>query len=151
MIAAGDVETYEKKGEIYEPVLNAQKFLQGCIINEKTKKPHIFNNKKAMWQYILEKGQAQAKRKKTYNIYFHNAQYDFYSIADLTDKNLQFYSNKPFIVTYNINGHQAIKFLDTLSIYRMPLKQVGEMIGYPKGELPTQNIKIPDIQTRIVT
>jgi len=33
---------------------------------------------------------------------------------------------------------EAIKFLDTLAIFHMPLKKIGEMIGFPKQEMPTE-------------
>lgn len=145
MIGAIDIET---RG------LNAQAYITGCLILENHKKAEHYTNSKELWQRVLQLGIQEARRNKVLTIYSHNAQYDTAGYIDLNDTHLKIYSNKPFIWSYqltkeelekqgipnkNNNQHkEIIKFLDTYSIYKMPLKALGELIGTPKTDTPEE-------------
>lgn len=139
MIIGVDIETYEKKDKYgaYEPVLDARKFICGAIIKE-TGKKKLFFKKEDLWNYIIELGKKEKKRGKVLSVYAHNHEFDFNGYADFKDKNLKIISSNPFIASYQINGEDYIKFLDTYAIYRMPLKKVGEVIGIKKLEMPSK-------------
>jgi hypothetical protein len=117
--------------------LDSRKVLTTCILKENGKVKHFYNPKKA-WGYILESGRKEQKRGKVLNIYAHNMQYDYYGFADLSDKNVEFFSFAPFIANYKINGKRAINFLDSYAIFKMPLKELGDMIDLPKLDLPEE-------------
>jgi hypothetical protein len=127
LIAAIDTETQG---------LDCTKFITGCLLKQNTKKPKIYDTKQAMWQDILRIGRKEKHRGKTLTIYAHHMAYDFYAIADLEDTNLQILSQKPFIASYNENNQETIKFLDTMNLYPMSLKKVGEIIGLHKIDTP---------------
>ena len=101
MIVAVDIET---KG------LDCTKYVSGCLIKEDKKKPEVYHKKEELWNRILELGRKQKKRGKMLNVYSHNATYDFYGYADLTDKNIKYFSHKPFIVSYNEDNQQPNNF-----------------------------------------
>jgi len=131
LIITGDIET---RG------LDAREFILGCLyIN--SKKQEYFTRKEDMWNRIIELGIIEAKKKRVLTIYFHNCQFDFYGIANLEDKNIWYHSLKPFIATYRINEKIIIKFLDSLGIFKMNLKELGDIIGKPKLETPDKFIK----------
>lgn len=128
MICSCDIETQG---------LDARKFLMGTLIREdRINKPEVFFDKKDMWQYILELGRACKKRERILNLYAHNHNYDFHGYADLKDKNIQWFCQSPFIASYKENGKETVKFLDTYAIFKMPLKELGEMTGLEKMEMP---------------
>lgn len=128
MIIAVDIETQG---------LDATKFLMGAIYKENgTHK--VFYDKKELWNYIIELGKREAKRQRMLSVYAHNAQYDFYGYADITDPNITYYSHNPFIASYKHEGKEIINFLDLMGIYRMSLAKVGEIIGIEKKEMPEQ-------------
>jgi len=119
--------------------LDATKFIMGCLMKQGCKKPEFFYSKEALWKRVLALGKAESKRGKVLNVYSHNAQYDFYAYADLKDKHLKFYSDRPFIVAYQDDfKRESIMFLDTMSIFRMSLKRLGDMIGLEKMEMPNE-------------
>lgn len=124
MICAVDIETSG---------LNAQKYILGCVITERNKSPQIFNSPNKMWNYIKELGKKEAKRDKSLFVYGHNHEYDFYGYAQLEDSNIKYYSLNPFIAQY-----ENIYFLDSFAIYRMSLKEVGNIIGHSKFETPIE-------------
>lgn len=143
MIISYDIENYkknEKTGE-YEPYLDATgKYFTLGVVYKETGGHKVFTDRKEMWKYIIELGLKEQKRGKRLIAYAHNSRYDFYQIADLTDRNLKWFSEDPFICGYyqNENGQnkEIIKFLDTMSLFHMSLKKVGEIIGFPKTEIP---------------
>ena len=128
MIIAVDIET---KG------LDARNFILGCLIDEDGNK-RVFYNKKDLWSYIINLGKKMGERKKVLSVYSHNASYDFYGYADLSDRNIKFYNHNPFIAVYIDKGKEIIKFLDSIGIYKMSLRAVGEIIGIPKMEMPLE-------------
>ena len=128
MIAVVDIET---KG------LDARKFVTACIMKENGTKKHFYK-KEDLWNYILELGKRESKRKKVLNLYAHNHEYDFYGYADLNDSHLKFFCFRPFIASYEINGIRNINFLDSYAIFKMSLKRLGEIIGLEKMELPIE-------------
>lgn len=182
MDIAFDVETYEKKGSAYYPVLDGtgKHFLIGSITNDKGKSK-VFYDRKDMWNYILEQGRKARRNGHTIYAYAHNIKYDFFNIFQM-DKNLVIISEFPFIATYYVKvkkeikeekwkkyrayldmskkrysyqirdgvvyidlKEEAVRFIDSLSIFRMSLKRVGEMIGIEKLELP-KKLKKEEIQ-----
>ena len=64
MIGAYDVETYEKKGDYFVPVLNCKKFYCGSLILEGRKTAEFFIEPQSMWQRIIELGRNCSKSKK---------------------------------------------------------------------------------------
>ena len=128
MIIAIDIETAG---------LDARKFVVACLMKENGK-TKVFYKKEDLWNYIIDLGMKEKKRKKVLTIYSHNAQYDFYGYANVKDRNLKWYSHRPFIVSYMNGDKEIIKFLDTLSIYKMPLQKIGEIIGLKKMEMPME-------------
>lgn len=128
MIAVVDIET---KG------LDARKFVTACLIKENGKKKHFYK-KEDLWKYIIALGKKEMKRKKVLNLYAHNHEYDFYGYANLNDKNLEFFSFRPFIASYYYKKKRAVNFLDSYAIFKMPLKKLGEMINLPKKDLPIE-------------
>ena len=122
MIASFDCETtLIKSGE--KPT-----FKLGYIYIENRKKGECFYNKTKMWERIIELGKKEHKRGKTLTIYAHNIAFDFFQIANLNDKHIKYFSHRPFIASYNYEEREIIKFLDTMSIFRMSLKKMGELI-----------------------
>lgn len=117
--------------------LDCQKFILGSVVDENFKNK-VFYKKKELWNYILDRGEKEKKRKKVLNVYSHGNPFDFYGFADLQDKNLKYYSDTPFIAAYCSKEEdiEYIKFLDTHSIYRMNLKRLGEIIGLEKLDKP---------------
>lgn len=137
--------------------LNAKNFIMGSIVKDNTKKPIVFYDKVEMWNYIIKLGIETAKRKKTLNVYAHNIKFDSAGIFNFSDNHLKIISNNPFIWSYELNDDECIKnnikpsvesekkeiikFLDTYSIFPMNLKELGDMIDYPKLEIPEKLIK----------
>lgn len=135
MIGFYDVETYEGN----KPILDARKFKIGCLILNNRRKAEFYEKKEELWNRIIQIGKAERKRNKNFLLYAHNAIYDFHSIANLKDTNIKFFCYpRPFIVDYIIKNRTAIKFLDTMSIFKGSLKELGEKVGLPKLELPNE-------------
>lgn len=111
-------------------------FLMGCITDENYK--HIvFYKWEELWEKILELSKKAQEQKKTLNIYGHNlGGFDFWSCCDWKDKRLIYFSERPFIATLKEDNKEQAKFLDTHSIFRMPLKKLGELVNLPKLETP---------------
>lgn len=126
MFIAVDVETQG---------LDARKFLMGSLVKESGRK-EVFYNKKDLWNYIIELGKKERQRGKVLTVYSHNAQYDFYSYADLSDIHLKFYNFKPFICSYIEDEKEIIKFLDSMALFRMSLESLGNIIGFKKMDMP---------------
>ena len=150
MLAVVDIETQG---------LDATKFVTACLLLENGKKEHFYT-KEDLWNRIVELGEKEHKRNRVLNLYGHNHEFDFYGYADLTNTHLQFFSFRPFIASYSIKGKRAINFLDSLAIFRMSLKKLGDMIGLEKLETPEEFIEgkeltlseIKDLEpTQIVT
>jgi len=128
MIIGIDIETWG---------LDARKFLCGCIVKDNAEKAEVFLKKEDLWNRVLELMQKQQDRKKSLCIYSHNAAYDTAGYINLLDKNLKFFSHRPFIWAYTDEHKKEIcKFLDTMSIYPMSLEAVGELIGHEKMNMP---------------
>jgi len=128
MIISVDIETCG---------LDATKFIMGCLIKENGVK-EVFYKKEDMWNYIIELGKKEAKRKKVLNVYAHNHSFDFHGYADLNDPKIVWFCMRPFIAAYKHEGREIIKFLDSLAIFRMNLKSVGELIELPKLDTPEE-------------
>ena len=129
VIVAVDIETQG---------LDATRYIIGCLIRNDRTKPEFYTNKNDLWNRLLSIARAEQTRGKTLTVYAHNHQYDFYGYADLNHKGIKIYSERPFIVSLYENDKEIIKFLDTLSLYRMPLKEVGKLVGLEKLETPKQ-------------
>jgi hypothetical protein len=119
-------------------------FVMGSIVSNEWKKPKTFTKKEDMWNYIMELALKEEKRGHKLNIVAHNTEYDFYAIADLTDKRIKFTSSvngsggkTPFLVNI-INKDKKIigTFLDTYSIFKMSLAKASRLIGKQKGITP---------------
>lgn len=129
MILAVDIETQG---------LNATKFLCGATMKE-TGKKELFYDKNELWNYIINLGYKERRRKRTLTVYAHNHEFDFYGYADLNDSNIVINSTNPFIVSYIVDGKVLVKFLDSMSLYRaLPLSKVGEIIGLEKLDMPKE-------------
>ena len=114
--------------------LDATKFIMGCIMRE-SKRNKIYYDKHDMWLELIRLGKQEKKRGKVLNVYGHNLGYDFYGIADLEDKGIHYFCERPFIAEYkNKEGETIIHFIDNMGIYRKALAKVGEMIGFEKME-----------------
>ena len=172
-----DVETLKNENGKIIPVLDATgKYLAlGCILRD-TGGSETFYDKKEIWKGILKEGEKAFKRGKKLHVYGHSMRYDWYNIADIKDKNIKWFSENPFIVSYmkevkkEFNDLESlkkwmyyakiehirydmkqigkkyiitykkemIKFGDSMSLYRMSLKKMGEIIGHKKMEMPME-------------
>lgn len=141
MIIAIDTETQG---------LDARKFLIGSLVKENGSSK-FFYKPEEMWKYIIDLGYAERKRGKNLIVYAHNMEYDFYAIANLTSYNLKWKCTYPFIVDYVDvdSGERIIRFLDSMSIFPMSLKKVGDIIGLPKLEMPEELIITADNSKKI--
>ena len=155
----------EKKKGMFYPILNSREFTLGCAITETGEKV-LFENYKHMWNWLVKKISENAMMGKRTFIYGHNIEYDFYGIAkdEFLNEDLKVICYMPFFATWFCKGMRqqkpkvfehcnsknkervAIKekevkdnwgyFLDTWGFFRMPLKQVGEILGHSKLEMP---------------
>lgn len=137
MIIAIDTETYkynEAKG-VYEPVLNTQEFTIGCAKTD-TGITKFFYEAETMRKWLINTIQKNKKNGKRTFIYAHNHEYDFYAIwkNDLLNPKMKYICYNPFISIYDKKGY----FLDTMAFYRMSLRDVGEILRFPKMELPNK-------------
>lgn len=121
MIIAVDTET---RG------LDTRKFVCGSLVTE-AGGSEVFMSRTEMFNRIIEIIEKEKKRgKKTY-VYAHNHEYDWYVYArdNWEKKGIQYLNFKPFIAIYKESGY----FLDSYSLFRMSLDNLGKMIGVPKG------------------
>jgi len=126
MIIAVDTETQG---------LNARRFLMGSIVKTKGRE-EVFYSKEKMYKRIIELGEQERKRGKLLTVYAHNHLYDYIAYSNLHDKKNHFYSERPFIVTHIDNNKEVVKFLDSLSIFKMSLEEAGKILGYQKTITP---------------
>lgn len=123
MIIAVDTET---RG------LNATKFVCGCVATEKGTKE--FFTPIETYDYIIDLVEREAKRgHKTY-VYGHRHEYDFYAYAKdrYREKGWRYLNFNPFIAIWKNKGY----FLDSHSLFKMSLKELGLSIGLQKMETP---------------
>lgn len=127
MIIGFDTETigFREEGE-------ENNFRLGTIYTE-TGKEHIYFSKNAMWDKILELGQQEEQKGKNLYAYAHNLWYDLSQIANLNDKNIEYYSFQPPIIQ-----RKNIKFLDTTMLFKGSLVKMAQTIGEEKKEIPTK-------------
>jgi len=146
MIITIDIETYKwsETEQCYIPILNSQEFTLGAILCEEWKQPEFFTNSQDMYARLIQIIQRNAKQKRKTFIYGHNVEYDWYGVAKghLFDNNTKYYCTTPFL------GNIAYKGLicDTMSFYKCGLKEIGEMINYPKLEMPPKVTSIEQIK-----
>lgn len=114
-------------------------FVVGCVMREDFKHK-IFYKPKLMWESIIRLGKKLSKHGEVLNVYAHNmGGYDYMIIYDRDEReNIKYYSmDTPFIANYMYKGKCAVKFLDTMSLYRMGLNGLGKLLGKPKGITPS--------------
>lgn len=116
--------------------LNTKRFICGCLMNDRGGYK-VFNNRKKLMEHIINTGKKLARQKKGMIIYAHNCIYDFYGTFDPLDKNITYMSDRPFIAKYNLGGGSYIRFLDTMGLFRMSLKRMGEIVGKKKIDFDT--------------
>lgn len=121
MIITADTETQG---------LNSQRFILGCISTEEGQQ-RTFYDKKSMWDYILQLGREQKKRKRNLTVYMHNLQYDLYGICDWTTPGISIICTNPFLMDLD-----NIKFIDSTALYRGSLATLGTLIGNEKAPTP---------------
>lgn len=128
MLASIDIET---RG------LDSTKFIMGTI-HRQDNITKTFYKKQELWDYILKLAEREQKRRKVLTIWSHNANYDFFGYADITDRNIIYNSINPFIVTYKKDKDVIIRFLDSYSLFRLPLQKAAKLIGESKLETPKE-------------
>lgn len=145
MIIAFDTETYEfdKKDNVYRPVLDARKFVIGCVKTD-TGITKFFKDKNKMFDWIENKIIQNAKEKRLTYIYAHNTEYDWYAIArkKFLDKDVKYILFHPFLTIYKEKGY----FLDSMAFYRTSLAKVGEMLGFDKLKMPPYVKEIDELK-----
>ena len=130
-----DTETYEfneKDGRWY-PVLDARKFALGYAETDEDV-GKFFTDRNKMYDWVIHKIKANAKRKKRTFIYGHHMEYDWYAIAQehLLEKEMKYIVFFPFIGIYEDKGY----FLDSMAFWKMSLAEVGEILGFEKLKMP---------------
>lgn len=145
MIGAIDIETFKwnPQNEVYEPILNSQEFSLGAILLENNK-IEFFTNSDDMYNYIIDLGTKLKSKKSKLTVYGHNTGYDWYGIAKnhLFDNKIKYYTQSPFLAC--LNEHNMIS--DTMTFFKMSLKELGEIIGLPKLEMPQSFKSIDEIK-----
>lgn len=145
MMLALDIETYEfnEKENTYEPILDARKFTIGCAITDKGTK-HYFYTPKEMYQWLDKLITTNSKNNKRTFIYGHNIEYDWYGIAqgNLLNKETKYINFNPFIAIHKEKGY----ILDTMAFYRMSLQTIGEILKFPKLEMPKKIKNIEELK-----
>lgn len=148
MIIAIDTETYEydKAEGVYKPVLNAKKFVLGCAKTDKGK-TEFFYNPDEMWNWLIETIEYNKSRGERTFIYAHHHEFDWYSYAqnNLLNKDIKYICYQPFIAIYKEKGY----FLDSMAFYRMSLDLMGEILKFPKLEMPKTIKHIDDLKEYI--
>jgi len=100
-----------------------------------------FTTREEFWEWL----DARTAHKKCLYIFVHNSSFD-YPVLDVFGQ-LRSLGWKltgavidapPTILTF-ARGSAKIKALDTLNIWRVPLKAIGEMVGLPKLDMPTKS------------
>ncbi len=156
-----DVETY-KRGEdnYYYPTLDTSSFVVGGVYSEKGYKE--FRKREDMVGDIVDKIEKNRKERRVSFFYGHFINYDFYSIFEsmieesMVVKVKEGYGIKisclnPFIATYgrlnkdlNLETREAY-FIDSYSIFKSSLKELGEKLGLEKLELKQKIKKIDEL------
>lgn len=80
MLIAIDVETYEKSGNKYKPVLNTQEFTIGGIMKESGKMLYYTSKTDMINDLFLNIVEKESKRGKRSFIFGHNSNYDFHAL-----------------------------------------------------------------------
>lgn len=126
-------------------------FILGVIMNNKGESK-TFTKPEELWNYIKEIGVKNAKSKRPTYIYAHNMEYDYNAIAEHSDPNLEYlgyYGIKAILNTtpkeewkkYSTKRKitpAGIYFIDSASLMRGELKEVGNKIGIKKLEMPKE-------------
>lgn len=107
-----DCETLKKEKEGYKYILDATgkyNYLT-CRLRDNGAKKHYFaKDREQIWKNIVAKGLAEHKRGGRYHVFFFNAKYDFFNIADLNDSGIRIFSREPFIASYYIEINKEIE------------------------------------------
>jgi len=97
-----------------------------------------FETPEQFWRWVKGK----ARPSKTLYMFCHNTNYDLpvvsaFRVARRMGFKLRMaiLDGPPTIIKWT-HGSATIKCLDTLNFWRFPLKNIGEMIGHPKMEMP---------------
>lgn len=105
-----------------------------------------FTTRKEFWDWL----DARCKDKKTLYVFCHNSSFDYPVLDVFHELKARGWEMKgavidapPTILTF-AKGSKKIKALDTLNIWRVPLKALGEMIGLPKLDMPASTAPLDD-------
>lgn len=97
-----------------------------------------FDTIDVFWNWVLDHTRAKTRL----YLMSHNGAFDLpvmHSFTELPARGFRLTSAvadaPPMILTWK-NGKRTIRYIDTLNIWRMPLKAVGESIGIPKLAMP---------------
>ena len=133
MNLAFDVETYEKKGNVYTPILDGtgKHFLIGSITKESGKSV-LFRDKGKMWKYILNEGRKARKHGHCVYAYAHNIKYDFYNLFK-PEKDLVVLSEYPFIAVYYVEQEKIVS-LKKWKSYKKHLDLAKKRYKYEERE-----------------
>ena len=102
--------------------LDATKYILGAIAFER-KKPEVYHTKEELWNRVLELKERCKKQNQILKIYHHNANFDTAGYVDYTDKHIEIYSTRPYIMSYKEERKEKAKFLDTYNLYKTSLKK----------------------------
>jgi hypothetical protein len=97
-----------------------------------------FTTPAEFWKWVCGK----LRRKSRLTIYCHNAEFDaqvvdaFSILSRRKWKLLQACLEGPPTIIRWRRGSRTIRWLDTLNLWRVPLKQIGDKVGLPKLEMP---------------
>lgn len=158
---------WNEKEKVYKPILDATQFKLGCAIicdmkldkekSTKKKKKFKIENKQTKYFYqpehmlswieniILAQTHGQ-KPARTY-IYGHNMEFDYISImkgklhtlrSEHQQRKLIKTGGTLYATHLRKEGKGGGDFLDTMSFYRGPLGEVGELIEKPKMKIPKE-------------
>lgn len=153
VIYALDTETYEwnENKQVYKPDLNYNSLF--TVVTDEKYNSITFMKNEGLWEWLIKKGKEHKNNKNLMTVYGHNMQFDFYKIINKKYmKNIKIFSNKPFIASYYENNKEVIKFLDSMGLFRMALKDIGEILEFNKTEIPTNilNNKSKFVQESII-
>lgn len=97
-----------------------------------------FEDRETFWRWVLEK----ARPKTTLYIFCHNTNFDLPVLGAFTTTRkiglklkMAIIDAPPTILKWS-TGKATIKCLDTLNLWRMPLKMLGEIVGAKKLDMP---------------
>lgn len=131
---------------------DTRKFVCGCIAYEDGSVDTYFTRTE-MYNKIINIIESNGKRGHNTYIYGHFHEYDFYTYArdHWQDEGFEYLNFNPFIVIYRGSPDMRKRkkygyFLDSYSLFRMPLEQLGNYIGMPKGET---HVKLTEDMSKI--